>query len=370
MATTGRSAAATTAPEDVAAGLRDAEFVKLVGHADGDALAGLGLLCRALDAVETPYQVSAVESSRAARDRMLEDDVTLALGLPNVADLALEDRSIAVSAYDVAAALGADPDPVLAIAGATASDILPQGSTLAAAREMGVEQRPGLGIPTADIAQGLAYSGLVHASFSGDENEAGAFLAELDLPAELGADEWTDLASAVAIEATDSPPSERAATAVERVLGPLSAPGPFETVEGYGDVLDALAREAPGTGIAHVLGHEDRQTAIDAWRSHGESVHDALARLSPTEKRDLAVDDIGAADPWTVARLARDFRVRASNVLLRGDDRVVLATTDTDARSWLENATDSGDVLGRPSLAAVESDVDVSELAAMLRGVR
>ncbi|WP_204282247.1 hypothetical protein, partial [Serratia marcescens] len=42
----------------------------------------------------------------------------------------------------------------------------------------------GVGVPTADLAAGLAHSTLVHASFSGDEQAAGAFLAELGLPPE------------------------------------------------------------------------------------------------------------------------------------------------------------------------------------------
>lgn len=368
MSTTGRSTATTTAPEDVATRLREAAFVTLVGHADGDALAGLGLLGRALDAIETPYQVSVVDSSRRAHDRVVEDEddeATLALGLPNVASLSLEERSIAVAAYDVAAALDVDPDPVLAIAGATAAGEVPQGSTLGAARERGVERRPGLGIPTADLAQGLAYSGLLHGSFSGDENAAGAFLAELDLPAEIDDDGWTNLASAVAIEATEPPAPTSTVTAIEQALGPLAAPGPFETIEGYGDVLEALARTDPGQGVAYVLGHGDRQDALDTWRTYGGTVHRTVAGLNPTETGDLAFAKVEDADPWTVARLVRDFRVETPNVLVGGEDTVVLATTDEDALGWFEDAL-AAEPTGRPTLAAVESDDEVRALAMTL----
>ena len=46
------------APGHAATAMRDAGFVRLVGTADGDALAATGLLARALAALDTPYQAS------------------------------------------------------------------------------------------------------------------------------------------------------------------------------------------------------------------------------------------------------------------------------------------------------------------------
>ncbi|MFC7323832.1 exonuclease RecJ, partial [Halorubrum rutilum] len=147
-----------------------------------------------------------------------------------------------------------------------------------------VRRRPGVAIPTADLADGLAASTLVRTPYSGDTEGARAALAELGLPAELDDDARRRLASLVAVDVADADGAiARAASAVERALRPYEAVGdaaPFETVGGYADVLDALAREAPGTGVALALaadpGDDLATAALDAWRSHGLAAHRAL----------------------------------------------------------------------------------------------
>lgn len=324
---------ATPAPDALADVLADAPFARLVATDDGDALAAAGLLARALRAVGTPFQV------RVSADPVPDDagdGVAVTVGAargPHAIPGA--GRPASADAFAVARALGVEPDPVVALAGVVAAGSVPgtdgSGDALAVAEASErVRRRPGVAIPTADLADGLAASTLVRTPYSGDPEAARAALAALGLPADLDDDAHRRLASLVAVDVADADgASARAASAVERALRPYATDGPFETVGGYADVLDALAREAPGTGVALALDADpsDNLTtaALGAWRSHGLAAHRALDAAT-TGRYDgcvvVRVDVAGASDGLgdgdaagdaaavlpTVARLVRDFR--------------------------------------------------------------
>ncbi|WP_256408752.1 exonuclease RecJ [Halorubrum rutilum] len=329
---------ATPAPDALADVLADAPFARLVATDDGDALAAAGLLAGALRAVGTPFQV------RVAADPVpddADDGVAVTVGAARGAHaIPGAGRPASADAFAVSRALGIEPDPVVALAGVVAAGSVPgtdgSGDALDAAEASElVRRRPGVAIPTADLADGLAASTLVRTPYSGDTEGARAALAELGLPAELDDDARRRLASLVAVDVADADGAiARAASAVERALRPYEAVGdaaPFETVGGYADVLDALAREAPGTGVALALaadpGDDLATAALDAWRSHGLAAHRALDAATTgrydgcvvvrvdvaagvgagrAEDGDAAGD--AAAVLPTVARLARDFR--------------------------------------------------------------
>jgi len=333
------AASATPAPDALAGVLADAPFARLVATDDGDALAAAALLARALRAVGTPFQV------RVSCDPVPDagDAVAVTVGadrgpyaLPGTG------RPASADAFATARALGDDPDPVVALAGVVAAGSVPgtdgSGDALEAAeRSELVRRRPGVALPTADLADGLAASTLVRAPYSGDGEATRAALVELGLPADLDDDTHRRLASLVAVDVADAEgASTRAASVVERALRPYATVGdaaPFETVGGYADVLDALAREAPGTGVALALDDDPsdglRTAALDAWRTHGLTAHRALdaattgrydgcfvARVDPagdgsegggdSEDGDAARD--AATVLPTIARLVRDFR--------------------------------------------------------------
>ncbi|WP_200530417.1 exonuclease RecJ [Halorubrum sp. LN27] len=333
--------AATPAPDALADVLADAPFVRLVATDDGDAVAATGLLARALRTVGTPFQ------ARVSRDPVPDagdDAVAVTVGA-NRGPHAIpgSGRPASTTAFEIARALGDDPDPVVALAGVVAAGSVPgtdgSGDALEAAeRAELVRRRPGVALPTADLADGLASSTLVRTPYSGDTEAARAALAELGLPADLDDDAHRRLASLVAVDVADADgASERAASAVERALRPYATVGdaaPFETVGGYADALDALSRAAPGTGIALALDADPsdglRTAALDAWRTHGLAAHRALdaattgrydgcfvARVDlagsdhPGEG-DAAADADAAPDAAavlpTIARIARDFR--------------------------------------------------------------
>jgi hypothetical protein len=376
MSTSGRSGTdePASSASDVAAGLREADFVRLLARADGDCLAAAGVLARACADRGTPYQVrvgrfgetvadadaadterddSADEGSTA--DRTDSRDITAAIGLDPAADvhLSADETPASVTAFDAAGELGATPNAVLALAGVVAAGrpagAGESGHVLERAREAGLSRRPGVGVPTDDLVDGLAHSTLAHADYSGDSEAVQATLAELGLPAELDDEAHRAVSSefALAVAGTESA-TGRAAQSVERALRPHAIPGesggpsepdeetpdalaPFATVEGYADVLEAVARERPGTGVALALGHDARADALDAWRDHGERAHTVL-REATTGRYDglfaLRTDD---APVETVARLLRDFRSPEPTAVVVTDSEAAAAATAESA---------------------------------------
>lgn len=396
---------ADASPTALAGAVRDAPFVRLVARDDGDALAAAGLLARALRDRNDPFHVrvaadpvtevanagagigdaadAAVAAAEPAAD---EDDLTVTVGAGDGRHaIPGEGRPASTTAFAVARELGATPDPVLALAGVVAAGSVlgtdGSGDALEAATTAElVERRPGVALPTADIADGLAASTLLRFPASGDPQAAGATLAELELPAELDADAHRRLASVVAVDVAAAPDaSERAVSSVERALRPYATPeGPFATVGGYADVLDALAREAPGTGVALALADEPsddlRAAALDEWRSHGLAAHRALDSAT-TGRYDGAFVVRVDADPVilpTVARLARDFQSPEPVVVALSERGGALAAAATepvglgDSLRELAGEVD-GTGWGSPTRGAAAFDGDGTELVAALR---
>jgi hypothetical protein len=372
MSAAGRSAESASDADAVAAALRDAEFAQVVAHADGDGLAAAGVLARALMDAGAAYQVSVARTTAEMERRLGGDHPVVALGADaDGADASVDSAAVpaSVTAFEAARELGASPDPVLALAGVVAWGSTPGavGSDVAleAAGERGVAPRPGVAVPTEDLADGLAHSTLAHAEYSGDSDGAQALLAELDLPMELDEDANRRVASVYAIDATAG--GHRSADAVERALRPHDTPdGPFETVEGYADVLDAVARSEPGVGVALALGHGDRTAALDAWRERARTAHHAVRAADPERYSGLVVARTDAPT-WTVARLLRDFRSPEPVALVVGDSEATVAgPPGSDQRRVLRAATDAA-VGGTGDRAYVEGVDDADALAEAAR---
>ncbi|TKX73999.1 exonuclease RecJ [Halorubrum sp. GN11_10-6_MGM] len=379
---------ATPAPDALAGVLADAPFVRLVATDDGDALAAAGLLARALRATGTPFQAR-VDPDPVPGD--IDDGVAVAVGVDRGPHAIHGDgRPASAAAFAVARALGVEPDPVVALAGVVAAGSIPgaDGSSdaLDAAERAGrVERRPGVALPvsgdraddgTADApsrAEALAASTLVSTRYSGDPEAARDALAPLALPGDLDDDDRRRFASLVAVDAVDGDDaSERAASAVERALRPYATDGPFETVGGYADVLGALAREAPGTGVALALASDPtpslRTAALDAWRRHGLAAHRALADATVGRYDGCVVARMDASEAVlpTVARLVRDFR-SPEPVAVAVDEtagRLAAAATDSiglgDACRTAAGEV-GGDGWGTPDRGGIAVTTDATE---------
>lgn len=338
MTATGR----TTEP--TAAAIESAEFVRILARPDGDALAATGVLARALADRETPFQTSVVPTvaERTARAPAGADpaEPTVVVG-PSDGDarhLDPQDRPATLAACELVRELGETPDPVLALAGAFAGGVEPgAGETerlVETARERGsVTRRPGVAVPTDDPVDGLAYTTLVHAPWSGDPDAVRDAVAVVDDPTE---DDRRRVGSLVALDAVgDEDATDHAAEAVSRVLHPHETiDGPFATVGGFADLLEATARERPGAGVALALAHGAREAALDAWRDHGRRAHAALDSASTGRYDGLFVlgidDDLPKIDSVveTVARLAANYRSPEPAVLAIGDGAAGIATVD------------------------------------------
>lgn len=392
MSTTGHAPTEAADAGALAAALREASFVHLVVRADADGVAAGGLLASALAGRGTPYQLSVARTTADAARRVdgNDDSTTCAvIGLAaQTADVAVEGAEpTSAVAFDAARDLGADPDPGLALAGVHVRHATPPGELLDAAEAAGIDRRPGVAVPTADLGDGLAHSTLLHAPFSGDAERGGALLAELDLPADLDDGAHTRVASAVAVDAVTGAP-ERASEAIERALRPL-VPGQFETVGGDADVVDVLARVEPGLAVAMALDQPVREDALDAWRDASEAVHAAVRTAdvgdSDAEESALAVARVEDADPSTTARLLRDYRTDAPAVLVVRDGSddpedagdgteavAALATADPTALESMRDAASAcdGSAGGMPRLACATFATDAETFVERLEAER
>jgi len=355
MATTGRSEVASE-PDAIASVLSDAAFVRVTAAPTGGSVAAAAMLAGACDEHTVPFQARVARRAPASLDTDAASHVTVGIEAED-ADASVT-NDVANEAFALAREAGGDPDPVLAFAGALADCVGPSSEVREAA---GLDRRPGVGVPTADLAAGLAHSTWFHApSFSGDEQAAGATLAELALPPELDESARRRLASVVALDATESA-SERAGDAVAAGLRPHVTPDAvFETAEGYADVLAALAWDAPGLGVAFALGGADRTDAVEAWRAHARDAHETVRGADSARHRGVVVVDAADAQP-TVARLVRDYRAEEGAVLAVGGGAAALATTDADARAVLPEG------VGTSRLATTETS-DEDALVEAVRG--
>lgn len=379
------SSARPTAEDATAETLASAPFVRVVAASDGDSLAAAGILAGACEQRALPFQLRLGDEGNAT-----EDAVTVAVGPVGVEGDVTLSRPASPAAYAAATALDADPDPVLTLAGTLAAGegVESAPDALEAAEGAGLlQRRPGVAIPTENDSAGLAASTRLHAPFSGDESATAALVAELragesdDEHEDAAAESFTRrFASLVALETvTAEGATARAADSVGQALHPYATPdGPFATLGGYADVLDAVARTAPGAGTSLVLGRGDdaRDEALDAWRSHGETVHRLLREADTARHRGLVVVRVPGSDPATlptVARLYRDFRSPEPTVLAVADGAAAAASVAEggvkDVGEAIVAAADAVDGTGRGSETAgtARFDTDTTEFTDAFR---
>ncbi|WP_254808987.1 exonuclease [Natronosalvus amylolyticus] len=351
--------------------LESADFVRIVTRADGDGLAAAGLLARELSRRETPFQVTvgttvADRTARVQGGTATDDQsVTVAIGaLESTGDagsgpasdaragartISLErtDRPATLETAELLGDLGSEPDLQLTLAGTTAAGIEPgAGGTewlLERALEEDVlERRPGVAVPTTDPIDGLAHSTACLAPWSGDLDATEAALESvptaLEHPAELSVDDHRAIGSLVALDAVGHDGAvDAAGTAIGRFLRPYALPdGPFATLGGFAEVLEATAQVEPGTGIALAMGHTTREPALETWRACGQQVHDAID--SATTSRYGGLFALDCADHASterglplrsIARVVAAYRSPEQAVLAVGPDSAALAVRES-----------------------------------------
>jgi hypothetical protein len=372
MATTDRlDAAPADATSDVATALGEAELAHFVAVADGDSLAAAGLLATACDATAVPYQVSVARTADQVAARLDgSDDTATPIVIGATADdaVALDlDGPVSPYAYAVASELGTSPSPVTALVGVVAAGAVPSQATPDLLEAAGLERDPGVAVPTADLVDGLAHTGLFHAAFSGDLEAVRGSLSDAELSANDALDgseaEARRAASFVALAAGGaSDATARAATAVERALRPYRTDGPFHTLAGTADVLSALAERAPGLAVALVVGTDSREAALEGRWQHGRAAHAGVREASTARYSGLLVARTDGP-PAAVARLLRDFRSPEPAVLAVGDGEAAAASIEAPVSGPLAAAADAAgeSMLARGTRGNATFDPDRTE---------
>lgn len=316
MSTAGRQT--ESAASDLSSALGEAGFVRLVAAADADSVATAAILASALGERGVPYQTSVTPFSEQT-ERGTDADLTVGIGRQaGELTIGLDDAGTR-TAYAVASDFG-EPDIALALAGAVAAEGHPGEELASKARKFGIERRPGIAVPTNDLVDGLTHSTLVHAPFSGNREAVEALLGERTRSKTLNEADHRTVASQVAVAVAGDPDgTARGARYVERLLRPLSG-GPFGTIGGYADVLDAVARERPGLAVVVALGGVDEERALDIWRDHGRRTHETLDEASTGRYDGLFVCKCDGQPPVeSVARLAAAYRSPEPVVLAVGE---------------------------------------------------
>lgn len=370
-ATDRRDAGAADAESAATTALESATLAHLIAVADGDCLVAAGLLAGGCDAVGLPYHVG-VAGTRAELDARLEvadgDATSVVIGVEADADVVLDpDGPVSPLAYRVATGLGAEASPASALAGVVAAGGAPSRAAPGLVDAAGLERRPGVAVPTDDLADGLAHTGLAHAGFSGDPEAAQAALDELGLvdvlAGALGEADARRVASLLVLATCGAPgATPRAATAVARALRPHRTDGELASVEATGDAVSALAEQAPGLAVGLALGQADVETVLEVWRAHGRAAH-AGVREADTARYDGVLVARTDGPVAAVARLLRDFRSPEPTVLALGDGEAAAASVDDPVGTALTAAAEAagGDALARGRTGAAAYDPDREE---------
>lgn len=303
----------------------EAAYCVLFARPDTDALVAASLVAAARHAYGKHFQVSVVRTPQELADRLHATDDTatsIAIG-PESTDIpSVSRRPLSRWGYEVASKMGAEPDPLLTLAGLAATDMDPGEDAQDILEDTDLEPAPGVAVPTSDIVDGLTHMTLVHAAFSGNLDQTSEALAD------LGEDpSSTTVASflGLSIAGSDSVP-DRAATAIERAIRPYRTSHRFQTLGGYADVLSALAREAPGLAIALAFDRGDADRALSIWRERAVEVHAAVRDADCVQKKDITVARVdGPLEP--TASLLRDFKASKSTVVAVSGENVAIAGT-------------------------------------------
>lgn len=339
--------------------VRGADHCVILARADGDAVAAAGILAAACQTAGTSVQVCVVRTRRELRRRLEAadaDSTPLVVGTTADDTPSVSRRLLSPWAFDLSKRVGGDPDPVLALAGVVAAGADPAEATPELLDAASLEPTPGVAIPTADLADGLAHSTMIHAAFSGDPDRLRGDLDEFDpgtAPETLAS--WL----ALTIAGPNAVP-DRAGSAVERIFRPYRTEDGFETVGGFADVLDALAREAPGAAVSLAFGGSDPETARSIWRDRSSRVHDAVRDADCSSRDELTVAFVdGPVEP--TARLLRAYRVETPTVVAVDEGTLGIASAAPSAGESLVRAAGrddgSGMARGRTGFARIPNDV-------------
>ncbi|MFB6254749.1 MAG: hypothetical protein ABEI06_09070 [Halobacteriaceae archaeon] len=360
--------------------ITSASFVHILAIADGDGIAASGILGRTLDTINIPYQISCVQTNEAAVNRIQAGDdtttyVTVGMQTKKQDTQIAGDMPLSIGAYDIAQAIGADIDPLLAIVGSSCCAAMDDDQVRHLQSEADISQQPGVAIPTDEIGQGLMYSTRFHAPFSGSEDAVKDLLESCNIDDSPDMEAYRQLASRVALEMTTLDAPLSAANTIAEWLKPhYIDDGPFLTVEGYADVLSVLARNDPGLAVGLALDYPVKDRALSVWRENAQRIHTIVANADIRRYQGFSVAKVQAY-PWIATRLLRKFRSKEPVMLgYTSQSLVISCPAATNALSLINTISESMDdteIGGSKRLAFLRSstidiDTSISKLEAKL----
>ena len=140
-------------------------------------------------------------------------------------------------------------------------------------------------------------------------------------------------------------------------------------------MLEAVARERPGTGVALALGHDANADALDAWRTHAERAHEVLREGTTGRYDGLFALRTDEAPVETVARLLRDFRSPEPVALVVSESEAAAAAAEdfgvgTAIREAAQAVGGSGGGTPTRGYAEFDPETDTKEFLSAFREAR
>ncbi|MDZ7729997.1 MAG: hypothetical protein U5K37_01795 [Natrialbaceae archaeon] len=164
-----------------------------------------------------------------------------------------------------------------------------------------------------------------------------------------------------------------AATAIRNCLHPYAIQeGPFATVGGYAEVLEALGQVDPGAGLALALEETSSEAALETWRSVGQAVHESIDTGELQIRDGLAVLETAAEPQRLIADLLLAYRSPEPTVLVVGDDEAAISSHAAchDALAAIAASEDAYDTVADGTAGTATVDAGTDDLVETLEEVR
>lgn len=314
-----------------------ADFVRLHTRAIPDSLVAAGLLARYCYEQGIPFHVSTRGvTTPVPEDRDVSGDGTVEVALAG--GTADTDGPVCYRVYELLSEHDATPDSLYTLAGIAAADYDPATvapSILDAAID---SEEPGIGVPTTDRVMGLAYSTHQHTDYSGDVEATRSALEAFGISNPAAATPKEHASFAAVTSVTSAVSTNQSATDLNRFLKPHMIDHPYQSIEGYSDIIQTLSQPHPDLVLALAFPTPDYELIQSNWQTYAEQAHNAVQTATPTATDYYYRADIDTDYPLMPARLL-SYHTTNPTVIASTDTHVALNTRNPPLPPGFETAT-------------------------------
>lgn len=314
-----------------------ADFVRIHTREAPDSLVAAGLLARYCYDQGIPFHVRPRGvSAQVPAEGDLSGDNTVDVALPG--GTSDTDGPVCYRVYEFLTELDATPDPFYTLAGITAADYDP-GTVAPSILEAAVSsQDPGIGIPTTNWVMGLAYSTLQHTDYSGDVDATRATLEAYGISDPSTASPKVHASFAAVTSVTSAISTSQSATGLNRFLKPHLIDHPYQSIEGYSDIIRVLSQPRPGHVLSLALPNPDYDAIRSHWQTYAAQAHNAVQTATPTATDHYYRADIDTKYTLMPARLL-SYHTTNPTVIAGNDTHIALYTRNPQLPGGFETAT-------------------------------